>query len=93
MGPQVARHRVVVARRSNGDWYLGGMTADDAYTLQLPLSFLGNGTYTARIFADPADPKAGYEQLQDTRQTVTSQGTLTLNMRPAGGVAIYFKHQ
>ncbi len=88
----VGKH-IVVARRSGSDWYIGGMTADDAYTLQLPLSFLGNGTYTARLFADPADPKAGYEQLQDIQQTVTSQSTLTLRMRPAGGVAVYLKHE
>ncbi len=88
----VGKH-IIVARRSGSDWYIGGMTADDAYTLQLPLSFLGNGTYTARLFADPADSQASYEQLQDIRQTVTSQSTLTLRMRPAGGVAVYLRHK
>src|SRR5947209_13844941 len=88
----VGKH-IVVARRSGQDWYIGGMTAEDARTLPLPLSFLGKGTYAARIFADPADPQASYEQLQDTQQNVTAQDILTLNMRPAGGVAIHFRHQ
>jgi alpha-glucosidase len=88
----VGKH-IIIARRNGRSWYLGGMTADDAYRLPLPLGFLGEGTYTARIFADPADPHAGYEQLQDTRQTVTAQSALDLKMRPAGGVAIYFERQ
>jgi alpha-glucosidase len=88
----VGKH-IVIARRLGQDWYLGGITADDAYALQLPLGFLGSGSYTVRIFADPTDPKASYEQLTDTQQTLTSQSTLTLNMRPAGGVAVYFKHK
>ncbi len=88
----VGRH-IVVVRRNGQDWYLGGMTADDAYSLSLSLRFLGDGNYTAHIFADPTDPQASYEQLQDTQQTVTAQSTLDLKMRPAGGVAIYFKHQ
>ncbi len=88
----VGKH-IVVARRSGNDWYIGGMTGDDPYTLQLPLSFLGSGTYTARIFADPADPKANYEQVQDTQKNVTAGDALTLKMRPAGGAAIYLKHK
>jgi alpha-glucosidase len=88
----VGKH-IVVARRNGQDWYLGGMTADDAYTLQLPLNFLGGGAYTARVYADPSDSQASYEQLKDTQQTVTGRSTLTLNMRPAGGGAVYFKHK
>jgi alpha-glucosidase len=88
----VGKH-IVVARRSGQDWYIGGLTGDDAYRLPLSLKFLGQGTYTARIFADPTDSQASYEQLRDTQQTVTAGDTLTLTMRPAGGVAIYFKHQ
>ncbi|MBV9222724.1 MAG: glycoside hydrolase family 97 protein [Acidobacteriaceae bacterium] len=88
----VGRH-IVVARRSGQDWYIGGMTADDAYTLPLSLSFLSKGSYSARVFADPTDPQASYEQLQDTQGNVTAGNTLTLKMRPAGGVAIYLKHQ
>ena len=86
----VGKH-ILIARRSGPDWYIGGMTADDPYTLPLPLNFLGKGTYTARIFADSADPKASYEQLQDTEQNVKAGDTLTLNMRAAGGVAVHLK--
>lgn len=88
----VGKH-IVIARRSGQDWYIGGMTADDAYTLPLSLSFLRDGTYSAHIFADPTDPQANYEQLQDTQEDVTAGDTLTLKMRPAGGVAIYLKHR
>lgn len=88
----VGKH-IVVARRSGQDWYVGGMTGDDSYNLPLPLSFLGNGIYSAHIYADPADPKASYEQLQDKEQSVTAGDTITLSMRPAGGVAIHLKRK
>jgi alpha-glucosidase len=67
------------------------MTGDQAYNYQLPLSFLGSGTYTAHLFTDPEDPGASYETLSQRDRTVTSKDVLALHMRPAGGAALYFE--
>ena len=82
---------IVMARRRGDRWFIGGMTADAAYTYQLPLSFLGKGNYTAHVFADPDDPHASYEALDQSNKNVTATGTLTLKMRPAGGAVVYFE--
>ena len=82
---------IVVARRNGDKWFVGAMTGDQAYNYQLPLSFLGSGTYTAHLFTDPEDPGASYEALSQGNRTVTSKDTLALHMRPAGGAALYFE--
>lgn len=87
----VVGEHIVMARRSGQRWFVGGMTGDQPYTYQLPLGFLGRGTYTVHIFADPTDPKASYEELSQSTRKVTSKDTLTLPMREAGGAALYFE--
>ena len=67
------------------------MTADQAYSYHLPLSFLGEGKFTAHLFLDPADAKANYEALSTSTKVVTARDVITLPMRPAGGAALYFE--
>ncbi len=86
----VGKH-ILLARRKGNDWYVGGMTGDDEFQAKLPLSFLGNNRYLATIFADPNDPNASYEQVNQTEQRVTAKDVIDVRMRPAGGVAIYFR--
>jgi alpha-glucosidase len=81
-------HHIVIARRKGADWFLGGMTGDTAYDLDLPLHFLGKGNYTAQIYADPTDPKASYEALTITTRQLRAKDKLHLHLRPAGGVAV-----
>ena len=87
----VVGEHIVVARRKGDKWFIGAMTGDQAYNYQLPLSFLGNGTYTAHLFTDPEDSGASYEALSQSDRTVTSKDTLALHMRSAGGAALYFE--
>ncbi len=87
----VVGEHIVVARRKGDKWFIGAMTGDQVYNYQLPLSFLGNGTYTAHLFTDPEDPGVSYEALSQSDRTVTSKDTLALHMRPAGGAALYFE--
>jgi alpha-glucosidase len=82
---------IVIARRKGRAWFVGAMTGDHPYDYQLSLSFLGSGTYTAHMFADPEDPHASYEVLNQEQRKVTSNDTLRLPMRLAGGAAIYFE--
>lgn len=86
----VGKH-IVVARRKGQDWFLGGMSGEDAYQLQLPLSFLGSGKYHVRIFADLKDEQSSYEKILISEREAAPSDVLPLYMRPAGGVAIEFK--
>jgi len=82
---------IVIARRSGKRWFVGGMTADQAYSYRLSLGFLGSGSYTAHLYLDPAKAGARYEALDQNTRKVTQKDTLTLNMRVAGGAALYFE--
>jgi len=43
---------LVVARRKGDTWYLGGMTADKKQKLDLPLDFIGEGSFEAELYLE-----------------------------------------
>ena len=78
---------IAIVRRAGNNFYLGAGTDSEARTLTVPLSFLGEGTYTATVYADdPADPT----KVVISTQEVTAADTLTVAMAPAGGQAVSF---
>lgn len=78
---------IAVARRSGDKWFVGAMTDWDARTLSLNLSFLGEGTYTMKIWKDGinADKHAG-DFARETIE-VTSTSKVDAKMAPGGGWA------
>ncbi|HSQ76880.1 MAG TPA: glycoside hydrolase family 97 protein [Bacteroidota bacterium] len=73
---------LAIARRKAETWHLGVMTDRSARTLSLPLSFLGRGRYTAKLWVD--DKKAVYGLLQrDT--VVTAMDSIVVDLAPSGG--------
>ena len=81
---------VVMARRHGDDWYLGGMTNWTPRTVQVPLTFLGSGTYTAEIYADAVDADTNPQHVAISRQVVRAGQTLSLKLASGGGCAIRF---
>ena len=86
---------VVVARqgKKKGQWFCGGVTDDNARTLEVPMNFLEPGkTYEATIYADAAD--ADYKQNPQAytieKRTVTADDVLAMSMARGGGFAISF---
>jgi len=78
---------IAIVRRAGNNFYLGAGTDSEARTLTVPLSFLGEGTYTTTVYADdPADPT----KVVISTQEVTAADTLTVAMAPAGGQAVSF---
>lgn len=73
-----------IARRAGSDWFIGSV-ADDARTTNIPLSFLGSGSYTATLFKDGANDR---EIVTEVR-TVTSASTLSIPLRTHGGLAVH----
>ena len=72
---------IAVARREGRTWYVGAMNGEAARTVTLPLSFLGNGRYDARLWSDGATPAA----VVRTSRTVSAADTLTLDLAATGG--------
>lgn len=80
---------ITVARRSGKDWYVGSITNWNSRTVQVPLSFLGEGKYTAEIYADAPDANTNATHTTFTKQPVDRSTTLELKMAPGGGNAIW----
>ena len=79
-----------IARKHADEWYLGSMTNWTPRTLQVPLSFLGSGAYTAEIYEDAADAATEPRHVTIRKQAVRSGEALTLHLAPGGGCAIRF---
>ena len=87
---------VITARkdRASQDWFMGGLTADNARQVNQALNFLTDGiTYEAQIYRDgegghwDTNPYAFAAE----KKTVTKQDSLSLTMVPGGGFAVRFK--
>jgi alpha-glucosidase len=81
---------VTIARRHGDEWDLGSITNWTPRTLDIPLSFLGTGAYTAEIYADATDAAINPKRVDIRHRQVTSTDRLTLQLAPGGGCAIRF---
>lgn len=77
---------VVVARRKGNDWYLGAMGNEQPREITLPLAFLGDGKFRAKVYQDGATPMT----LSEKSIVVTREDGLTLRLAPSGGAAAVF---
>jgi alpha-glucosidase len=75
---------IVLARRQGSAWFIGAMTANEARTQNVSLSFLPAGRYRATVWEDGATPK----DVRRLERIVTSRDVLTLRLSPAGGAAV-----
>lgn len=87
---------ITVARKAKGtnDWYVGGITGDDARICNLNFNFLDKGKkYTATIYKDGkgADWDTNPECYKIETKTVTSKTKLPIWEARSGGFAISIK--
>ena len=83
----------VVARkdRASEDWYIGGVTNEEAHRVRLNLDFLDESTqYTAEIYRDSDTAHYRDNQLDIVIETrkITKSDYLDLWMAPGGGFAV-----
>ena len=84
---------IVVARKAKetAQWFIGGVTDENARTVEFPLDFLEPGKkYEAVIYADAKDGdyRTNAEVYDISRKKVTSKSELKMYMAPGGGFAI-----
>jgi len=80
---------VAVARRSGNRWFIAAINGADALELDLPLSFLGKGSWQAtELFDVPGKLDSWNRQ----SATLTKTGHLKLQLSPRGGFVGYL-HQ
>jgi len=76
---------VVVARRAGDTWYVAAMTDWTARKIELPLSFLPSGEYTATIVADGMNADRYAADYKMESRTVGPGSSLVIELAPGGG--------
>jgi alpha-glucosidase len=76
---------LITARRKGNTWYLGGMSAKAPRKLALPLSFLGKGRYTVRIWRDAPDAATNPNHLITETWSYAAEDTLAFPIALDGG--------
>jgi alpha-glucosidase len=78
---------VVVARRSGKVWYLGGMTNWTSRRVKLPLKFLGDGKYEAKLYMDRSLNGENPNELRRETRNVSAGEPLDISLASGGGIA------
>ncbi len=76
---------VVVARRNNNTWYLGGITNGTARKISVPLDMLGNGQYEITMFIDGSMDEESPNAIGREHRTITAETPLNVQMAVGGG--------
>jgi len=66
------------------------MTNWNARQLDIPLTFLGPGRYTAEVYSDADDAAQYPKNVSIRRQTVEATTSLKAKLAPGGGYAVRF---
>ncbi|WP_302237867.1 glycoside hydrolase family 97 protein [uncultured Alistipes sp.] len=81
---------VTVARRKEGNWWVGSLNNGERRDLTLSLDFLDEGVdYLADIYLDGSDADPG--SLQRIRRIVRRSDRIELPLAPDGGAALHLK--
>lgn len=80
-----------IARRKNGEWFIGSLSGTEPHSISLPLNFLDKGkSYEAVLYED--DPAAGnFSQVKISRKTVNASTVLQLHLAKRNGLAIHLR--
>jgi len=87
---EIGAYIVTMRQAQDGIYLVGAATNEEARTLEVPLSFLPKGTFTAEIVED--GPDAHYQTNRETStvstKTVSKKDVLTLKLAPGGGACV-----
>ncbi|WP_077922001.1 glycoside hydrolase family 97 protein [Spirosoma sp. 209] len=84
---------LVTARRRGTDWYIGGLTDWTGRPMNLPLTFLGDGTFEATLCTDGPNADRNPVDYQLSTQTVRATDTLGLKLAPGGGFVVRIRRK
>jgi alpha-glucosidase len=79
---------VAIARRKADVWYAGGMGGWSARSVEVDLSFLGEGSFTAEIFRDGINADRAARDYAKETIAIPANRKITVRMAPGGGYAL-----
>jgi alpha-glucosidase len=82
---------IVLARRSGDAWYLGGVTNWTPRDLKLPLDFLGEGQFEAKLYGDVSLDGRNPNELREEKRDLSAGEELEISLASGGGIAGVFR--
>jgi alpha-glucosidase len=82
---------IALARKKEDIWYVGVMNNEKARKLELDLSFLKDGNYSAIIMQDGINADRNAEDYKRIGKTLDSQNKLIITLASGGGWAAILK--
>ena len=91
---EIGEYIVMARRNRDGDWLIGAATNEDEREIEIPLSFLGKGKFTATVNTDADDTH--YRTNRETFETstgisVTRKSTIKIRLAPGGGACLLIR--
>ena len=84
---------IITARRKNNDWFIAGMTDSSARNINIDLSFLGKGNYTATICKDGINADRNAMDYVIEEKTLTANDSLQIHLAGAGGFLVRLRKE
>ena len=82
---------IVLARRSGDTWYLGGITDWTSREIEVPLDFLGDNQFAAKLFVDGSMDESKPNELTELKMSVNSSTPLKISLASGGGFVAVLK--
>lgn len=82
---------IIIARKYEDKWFIGGMTNSQARDISFGLKFLGSSRYETVIYSDASDGDTNPGKVVTTNLNVGSGNKIALKMAKGGGFAIMMK--
>ncbi|MDR1632652.1 MAG: glycoside hydrolase family 97 protein [Dysgonamonadaceae bacterium] len=79
---------ISIARRKGNDWYIGSLTNWDARTLELDLTFLGEGNFKGEVFRDGINAGRVARDYKKEIIDIPANRKLLVSMASGGGYVI-----
>jgi alpha-glucosidase len=90
---RIGEYIVMMRQNADGDYLVAAATNEDARTLDIPLSFLPKGSWTATVNTDAEDTdyRTQRETCASYDTVVKSSSVLSVRLAPGGGACILIK--
>ena len=84
---------LVIARKKNDIWWVGGITGNTARTLQIPFIFLGEGNWKADIYQNDLKLPFDHNGIVIKSIVVNPSVALEIPLAAGGGFAVRLEKQ
>jgi len=78
---------IVLARKNGNNWYIGAMTDENGREVEVPLDFLGGGSWKMKAWADGPKADTKPEEVTVLEMNLDPAAPLAIKMAPNGGFA------